>query len=72
MSGNCAGFEFRLLLAPYFIYSPYFRLVMVVKSQHLVPIDGDGQHKKGRETNRQQEITESWNSSGWKVPLNVI
>lgn len=73
MSGNCAGFELRLLFKPYFICSPYSRLVVVVvKSQHIVPRDGDGQHEIGRETNRQQEITESWNRSGWKGPLNVI
>lgn len=50
MSGNCAGFELRLLFEPYFIYSPYSRLVVVVKSQHIVPRDGDGQHEIGRET----------------------
>lgn len=38
MSGNCAGFELRLLFKPYFIYSPYSRLVVVVKSQHVVPM----------------------------------
>lgn len=72
MSGNCAGFVLRLLFEPYFIYSPYSRLVVVVKSQHIVPTDGDGQHKIGREANRQQEITQSWNGSGWKGPLNVF
>lgn len=71
MSGNYDEFELRVLFKPYFICSPYSRLV-VVKNQHIVPADGDGQHKAGREANRQQEITESWNSPDWKGPLNVF
>lgn len=66
MSGKCAGFELRLLFKPYFIYSPYSRLVVVVKSQHVVPMRwAGGQTEK-------QEITESWSSSGWKGPLTVF